>query len=57
MNKPITMGEVADLTQRYGIIHVDGVEIEHVGTWKIQRPDIPHHIKDYILNDREELEQ
>jgi len=57
MTKPITMGEVADLTQRYGIIHVDGVEIEHVGTWKIQRPDIPHHIKDYILNDREELEQ
>lgn len=52
MSRPITMGEVASLAQKRGIIHVNGVEIEHVGTWKIQRPDIPHHIEDYILNDR-----
>lgn len=57
MTTPITMGEVADLAQRHGIIHVNGVTFEHVGTWKIQLLDIPHHIEDYILNDREELEQ
>lgn len=57
MSRPITMGEVATLTQKHGIIHVSGVTVEHVGTWKIQLPDIPHHIEDYILNDREELEQ
>lgn len=57
MTSPITMGEVASLAQKYGIIRVNGFVVEHVGTWEIQLPDIAHHIEDYILNDREELEQ
>ena len=54
MTSQITMGDVATLAQKYGIIHVNGITAEHVGTWKIQRPDIPQNIKDYF-NNREEL--
>ena len=35
LTDPITMGEVADLTQKYGTIHVNEIAIRHVGTWTI----------------------
>ena len=56
LTDPITMGEVADLTQKYGTIHVNGIAIKHVGTWTIPRPNIPHDIEDYVLNNRKEPE-
>lgn len=57
LTNPITMGEVANLTQKYRIIHVNEVTVKHIGTWAIPQTNIPHDIEDYMLNDRKELKQ
>lgn len=41
LTNPITMGEVANLTQKYRIIHVNEVTVKHVGTWAIPQANIP----------------
>ncbi|HCG2982324.1 hypothetical protein ACL1CN_10385 [Corynebacterium striatum] len=36
MSRPITMGEVAALTQKHGIIHVSGVTVEPLTTDQVR---------------------